>query len=179
MLEITVAPREYYDEAHNQFITVPSEKLVLEHSLISLSKWESKWHKVFLSDEKRTNEMQIDYIRCMTVNKGVNPMAYYGLTNKQLAEIEAYIEDPMTATWFADEKRPGKKKVITNEVIYSWMVDLGIPVEFERWHLNRLITLIRVLNKSHEPKKKMSKKDTFARYAELNAKHRKQTGSRG
>ena len=179
MLEITVAPREYYDEVNNQFITVPEQKLVLEHSLISLSKWESKWHKVFLSEEARTREQQLDYIRCMTVNKTVNPMAYYGLTNKQLAEIEAYIEDPMTATWFADEKRLGKKKVITNEVIYSWMVDLAIPVEFERWHLNRLITLVRVLNNSHEPKKKMSKKATFDRYAELNAKRRAKTGTKG
>ena len=115
----------------------------------------------------------------MTVNKAVNPMAYYGITNKQLAEIDAYIEDPMTATWFADEKRTGNKKVITNEVIYSWMVDLGIPVEFERWHLNRLITLVRVLNNSHEPKKKMSKKATFDRYAALNAKRRAKTGTKG
>lgn len=179
MLEITVAPREYYDEANNQFITVPEQKLVLEHSLISLSKWESKWHIEFLSDKPRTKEQQIDYIRCMTVNKGVNPMAYYGLTNKQIAQIEGYIEDPMTATRFTEERQTGKKKVITSEVIYSWMVDLGIPVEFERWHLNRLITLIRVLNNSHEPKKKMSKKDTYARYAELNAKRRAKTGSRG
>lgn len=179
MLEITVAPREYYDEANNQFITVPEQKLVLEHSLISLSKWESKWHIEFLSDKARTVEQQIDYIRCMTVNKSVNQMAYYGLTKKQLAEIGAYIEDPMTATKFTDDQRPGRKKIITSEVIYSWMVDLGIPVEFERWHLNRLITLIRVLNETHKPKKKMSKKDTFDKYEELNAKRRAKTGTKG
>lgn len=179
MLEITVPAQEYYDEVNNQIITVNEQKLVLEHSLISLSKWESKWHKVFLKDEARPVNEQLDYIRCMTINKVADPLVYYGLTNKQLAEIDAYIVDPMTATTFNELHRTYRKKIITNEVIYSWMFDLGIPIECEKWHLNRLLTLIRVCNDNYAPKKKMSKKDTYNRYDEINARNRKRFGTKG
>ncbi len=180
MLKIVLEGREYFDETTNEFITVKEQTLTLEHSLVSLSKWESKWHKPFLSKEPRTYEENLDYIKCMTIQK-VDPSVYLSLTEKQVNEIKAYIDDPMTATTFRELEGGSRKSrdVITSEIIYYWMVTLNIPFECEKWHLNRLTTLIRVCNEKQQPQKKMSRKQLATNNSALNAARRKALNSNG
>ena len=174
MLEITIPKQEYFDENRLEFVYVPEQHLTLEHSLVSLSKWESKWHKPFIQEESKTMEESLDYIRCMTVNKNVDPMAYRGITSDLLKQINDYIDAPMTATWFSKEQsKGGKGEVITSELIYYWMIALQIPVEFEKWHLNRLITLIKVCNIKNAPPKKMSRREIMERNRRLNSARKK------
>lgn len=174
MLCIDIPPAEYFDEADETFVTLKGGTLKLEHSLRSVSKWESKWHKSFLNTDEKSNEEWLDYVRCMTINKVEDQNIYNGLTVENVQKINEYISDPMTATVI--HERRGKRrsrKVVTSEVIYSWMVDMGIPFECENWHLARLMTLIRVCDENGTPKKKMSKKDIFAQNAALNAARKK------
>lgn len=183
MLQITIPEnKELWDEKRQEFVSEPAITLQLEHSLISLSKWESKWHKSFFTKEDMTNEQTLDYIRCMTLSPKNLPIdVYYRLSQKNVDAILAYINDPMTATTFneKDDRKGFGKERITSELIYYWMIALQIPVEFEKWHLNRLITLIRVCEIKNTPPKKMSKRDIMSRNAALNAARRKQLGSKG
>lgn len=181
MLTIVIPGREEYNEQTNEFIQTPSTKLTLEHSLVSISKWESKWHKPFLSKENKTSEEIIDYVKCMTITQNIDPNAYRLLTDSNLKEINAYIEDPMTATWFNERKNGGGRssEQITSELIYYWMTALQIPFECQKWHLNRLLTLIRICNIKNQPQKKQSKRETMASNAALNAARRKSLGTSG
>lgn len=179
MLNIVVPARELWDEVNEQFISVKEQKLQLEHSLISLSKWESKWMKPFLSKGPRTHEEAIDYIRCMTLTQNVDPAVYYCLTNENIKAINDYIDSPMTATTFSDTKRPPNREIITAEIIYYWMIALNIPMECQKWHLNRLLTLVEVCNIKNSPKKKISKKELASRNRALNAARRKKLNSKG
>lgn len=180
MLIITVPAREVYDEGSNEFYRIEKQKLQLEHSLVSLSKWESKWCKPFLSQQDKTQEEILDYIRCMTITQNVKPETYLCLTNANMQTIQAYINAPMTATTFSEtENKKFGREVITNELIYYWMTALGIPYSCEKWHLNRLITLIRVCNIKSQPPKKRNRRDTGNSYAALNAARRKQLNTKG
>ena len=186
MLEITVPARkstEFWDEEKQEFIYTPPTKevtLCLEHSLISLSKWESKWCKPFLSKQEKTYEETIDYIKCMTLTKGIDDEVYTRLTRENIEAINNYIAAPMTATIFSKEQnRKGNNETVTNELIYYWMIALTIPVEFEKWHLNRLLTLIRVCNIKNQPPKKMSRREIMSRNAALNAARRKKLNTSG
>ena len=186
MLELVVQDQERWDEDKEEFITSYGPvKLQLEHSLISLSKWEQKWHKPYLSTEK-DKEMLIDYIRCMTIGK-VDPEVYNHISPKNIDEVGEYLSDPMTATWFNDKKvggapaRTGKLngEVITAEILYYDMFSMQIPKECEKWHLNTLIALIRVFGEKNAPKKKMSRKEVTQQYAALNAQRKARLGTRG
>ena len=181
MLQITIPGEELFDEDKQEFITLKEQTLQLEHSLISLSKWESKWCKVFLSKQEKTFEETIDYIKCMTLTPNVSPDVYSRLTPANFKEIEDYIAAPMTATYFSKDRSGGRSsgEQTTSELIYYWMIALNIPFECQKWHLNRLITLIRVCNIKNQPPKKMSKKDIASRNAALNAARRKQLNTKG
>lgn len=181
MLTITIpASGTLWDERREMFIEVKAQTIQLEHSLVSLARWESKWHKAFLSKRPKTIEETIDYIRCMTVTKNVPDEAYYGLTQENIDAINRYIEDPMTATvFFKEEKTASSSETVTADLIYYWMISLGIPVEFEKWHLNRLLTLIKVFNVKNQKPKKMSKSATASYYASLNAARRQKLGTKG
>ncbi len=180
MLRITVPPFELFDNASNQFIQVKAQTLQLEHSLVSLSKWEAKWHKPFLSSEEKTTEEILDYIRCMTITQNVEPLVYSGLTSSNMDEISAYINDSNTATWFKDEQKHGRsREVITSEVIYWWMIALNIPPEYQKWHLNRLLTLIRVCNEKNTPPKKMSRKELARHNRSLNEARKRALNTHG
>ncbi len=180
MLKITVPATEYWDEINEEFIYKKEQTLQLEHSLVSLSKWESKWHKAFLGKQEKTEEEIIDYVRCMTLTQNVDPSVYFRLSNENYAAINSYIEAPMTATCFADEKQKGgQKETVTSELIYYWMIALNIPVEFQKWHLNRLLTLIRVCSIKNSPPKKHSRKEIMSRNAALNAARRSKYNSKG
>ena len=180
MLWITIPASECWDELKQEFVYTKEKTLQLEHSLVSLSKWESKWNKPFLSQKEMSRKETIDYVRCMTITQNVPPEVYDRLTNKNLQEISEYINAPMTATTFSTE-RNGKinREVVTAEIIYHWMVALQIPSEYQKWHLNRLITLIRVCENKNSPPQKMGKKATMNKYAALNASRRKQLNSKG
>ena len=183
MLTITIPGRELYDEETNTFRSTKSQTLQLEHSLVSLSKWESKWCKPFLTQEEKTLEETIDYIKCMTITQNVNPDVYTNLLadKESVRSINAYIDAPMTATTFSSNKQSGggKKEITTSELIYYWMISFNIPMECQKWHLNKLLTLIRVCDVKNTPPKKMNKKDIINQYASLNAARRQQMNSKG
>lgn len=180
MLQITIPSVELWNEITMEFITSEETTLELEHSLVSLSKWESKWHKSFISRKELTDEEVLDYIKCMTLTQNVNPEVYNYLTTDNIEQINKYIEAPMTATTFSDNKN-GKtsREIVTAEVIYHWMIALNIPFECQYWHLNRLITQIRVCEIKNTPPKKKSAKETARQYAALNAARKKKLGTRG
>jgi hypothetical protein len=180
MLRIVIPATELWDRSKREFITTKEQTLQLEHSLVSLSKWESKWCKPFLTKDRKSVEETIDYIRCMTLTQNVDPYVYSAITNEHIEQINKYIEAPMTATWFAEEKnnKPNREQ-ITAELIYYWMIALNIPFECQKWHLNRLLTLVKVCNVKNQPPKKMSKKDLINRNSKLNAERRKLLNTRG
>ncbi len=180
MLEITIPATEQWDDHKQEFVNTEERTLQLEHSLVSLSKWESKWHKSFLDKKDKTYEETLDYIKCMTITKNVDPNVYSCLTREHVKQINDYIGDPMTATYFSNEKQGGaSREVVTSELIYYWMIALNIPFECQKWHLNRLLTLIKVCNIKNTPPKKMSRSQIMSRNAALNAARRKQMNSRG
>lgn len=179
MLEIITKESELYNEERNEFYTVPSVKLQLEHSLISISQWESKWCKSFLSTPDKSNEEIVDYIKCMTINKNVSSDVYLCLSQKNINDIVKYIEAPMTATTVYDaKKRPPSKQIITSELIYYWMIAYQIPFECQKWHLNRLLMLIRVCSVKNSDEKMDSKTAAQQRLA-LNKARRAKMNSRG
>lgn len=180
MLQIKIPDIELYDEPNNRFITRKGCVLTMEHSLLSLAKWESKWHVPFLTDKQQTIEQTIDYYRCMTITKNVDPSIYENIDQKIADEIDEYINDPMTATWF-NNTSSGKedRSVITAEIIYYQMIALGIPFECEKWHLNRLMTLIRVVSTKSAPPKKMSKDEILAQQRRLNAERKARLNTKG
>ena len=180
MLQIVIPGQELWDEQKQEFINTKEQVLQLEHSLISLSKWEAKWCKVFLSKQEKTQEETIDYIKCMTITPNVDPEVYNHLTRENIKEIEDYIAAPMTATYFSlDNAGKSSREQVTSELIYYWMIALNIPFECQKWHLNRLLTLIKVCNIKNQPPKKMSKREIMSRNAALNAARRQQLNTKG
>ena len=178
MLQITIPGIEMWDEVSSCFVTYEPCTLELEHSLVSLSKWESKWKVPFLTSDM-TTEQTLDYIKFMTMTEGVSPDVYTRLTQQNIEQVRDYIADPMTATTFKKEQGKRNNEVITAELIYYWMIALNIPFECQKWHLNRLLTLIRVCNIKNTPPKKMSKRSLMQRNAALNAARRKQLNTTG
>lgn len=188
MFEITIPAKlsEEWDESKEEFvykIIGKKQILQLEHSLLSISKWESKWHKPFLYNlEKGTlsYEETIYYIECMTLTKNIDPDIYNFLTKENIDQICAYISDPMTATTIPKSNtKTNNREILTSELIYYYMLENNIPIECEKWHLNRLITLIHVFNFKNQPAKKMSKGEIMRRNTELNAERRKQLNTKG
>ncbi len=179
MLDIVIPATEQFNEQTMQFVETKEQKLTLEHSLISISKWESKFEKPFLSSQKTAYEV-LEYIKCMTLTQNVDPAVYFNLTEKNVQDVQAYIEAPMTATTFTPiKKKSGKKEIITAELIYYWMIAFNIPVEFQKWHLNRLLTLIEVCARKNEPQKKKSRKEIIAEQREINKINKAKFHTRG
>lgn len=182
MLTITVPETEIYDPITETFLLTKEQKLTLEHSLLSIAKWEAKWQKPFINrnaEDKKTLEESRDYIRCMTITQNVDPLVYYALTEQNYQDIVDYMENPMTATWFSETKQPSSREIITAELIYYYMVALQIPFSCEKWHFNRLITLIRVCNEKNKPPKKMSKRSIMSKNQALNALRRQKLNTTG
>ena len=179
MLQVNIPATEYYDEANNEFILIEPRTIQVEHSLISISKWEAKWNKPFMGKEEKTPEEVLDYIRCMTITQNVDPLVYRALPASEINKIKDYINAPMTATWFNDRNKRPSNKVITSELIYYYMVANEIPFECEKWHFNRLLTLIRICGEKNQPAKKMSKREAMAQQRSLNAARRARHNSSG
>lgn len=168
MLTVKVLGIDYFDEENSTFITSEDVTLELEHSLVSLSKWESVWGKPFLGPDLKTTEETLSYIKAMSLTPNIAPEVFSRLSNSNLEEINEYISAKMTATSFI-EKQTKSREIVTSEVIYYWMISLNVPFSCETWHLNRLFTLLKVCSEKNSPKKKMSKREIAARNTSLNA----------
>lgn len=180
MLTITVPETELFDEANSEFVTLPAVTLSLEHSLVSLARWESKWEQSFLSTKEKTLEQTVWYVIAMTLDTDIAPEVYSRLTNDNIGEINAYIDSKMTATTFNEiNKGSSVQETVTAELIYYWMIALQVPFECETWHLNRLLTLIKVVNIKNQPAKKMSQADIAERQRRLNAERMAKYGTTG
>ena len=185
MLKIVIPEREQWDEEKEVFIHTDKQVLQLEHSLVSISKWEAKWRKPFLknNDEKLSPEEFKDYVKCMTLTQNVKPEVYDSLTSDNTREISEYINSPMTATWFSEREKKSRinKQVITSELVYFWMISFQIPFECQKWHFNRLMTLIKICNESREDpeKNKMSKRELMSRNRSLNEARKAKYHTRG
>jgi hypothetical protein len=180
MLTITVGATDAFDEDSQEFRKQGGEQLQLEHSLVSLSKWESKYEKPFLGETQKSPEEVFFYIRCMAVGEIPRGEIFQQLSQEDLKEINAYIDSKMTATWFSDQPgAPQTREIITSELIYYWMTVFHIPFECENWHLNRLFTLIRICNVKQSKPKKMSRTEVARRNRELNAQRKAQLGTKG
>lgn len=190
MLTLTISAKHAFNNKTNEFLDVKETTIRLEHSLVSVSKWEAKYQKPFISEEKKTLEETLDYIRFMTTTQNVDPNVFLTLSNEELKTINDYIESKMTATRFYENKGidsigpiSKKKEIITSELIYYWMISFSIPFEYEKWHLNRLLTLIRVCSVKEKQANgkggKMSKKDILSQNKALNVARRKKFNSHG
>lgn len=180
MLTITVPGGESFDNDTQKFVYTTDVTITLEHSLVSLSKWEALLEKPFLGREKKTIEETFAYIQAMCLTPDVEPEVFYRLTKENLDEVNNYIGAKMSATWFTDNKnqRPSRE-IITSELIYYWMTALNIPLECEHWHLNRLFTLIKVAGEKNSPKKKMGRSEALAQQRALNAQRQAEYGTAG
>lgn len=195
MLTITIPDLELFDEDTSTFSTIKGQTIALEHSLVSISKWEAKWKEPYLSDKPKTVAQSIDYVKCMTITQNVNPLLYKNISNDTMEKIQEYINDPMTATWInksgkqqnpngMTQKAGPNGRVITSELVYYWMFESGIPMDCQRWHFNRLMTLIRVCSeerKAADPtnKKKLSPRDMARSRSALNAQRKAHMHTRG
>lgn len=156
MLEIDVVLDENFNESTSKFVVGQSVKVRLEHSLVSVSKWESVWEVAFLGKNEKTPEQTVSYLEMMILNEHLPPEVFAKLIEKHIAEINAYISAKMTATVINKSEDKWNPEVVTSELIYYWMIALNVPVEFQHWHFNRLITLIRVIQLKNTKKKPMS-----------------------
>lgn len=180
MLKIIIPARELYDEKNNTFIPVKEASIQLEHSLVSISKWEAKWHKAFLTKKQKTDEELRDYIRCMTITQNVSDYVYYGITPNIINQITTYINESMSATCLPKNNNASTNRdTITSELIYYWMVALNIPFSCEKWHLNRLLTLISICNLKNNPGKKMGNSELYNRNRSLNNARKAQHHTHG
>ena len=179
-ITVTIPDKEFFDQANNRFLTIRGRSLTFEHSLLSITKWESKWHKPYLSKTEKTREEAIDYLRCMCLDKIDDPNIFMAIDADAMKEISLYIEDPMTATTFREDHKRQSREIITNEIVYYWMTELNIPFDpCQKWHFNRLMTLIRVASIKKQPPKKMGKKEWAAQRSAINAQRRAKYNSKG
>jgi hypothetical protein len=179
VLRIKVVVAEGYDETSERFLEPETIVIELEHSLLSVSKWESKWEVPFLDTNDKTNEQVLDYIRMMNLGPDLPEDIFSKFTPENFDTINGYINAKMTATWFRENQEPKSREVITAELIYYWMISLGIPFQFEERHLNQLLTLIKVCNIKNAPSKKMTSQQAGQRARELNAQRKAAMGTKG
>jgi hypothetical protein len=179
VLTVKVPMVEGFDEVANKFVDIEFFTLELEHSLVSLSKWESRFEKPFLSETEKTDDETLWYVKAMTLTPDVPPEVYTKLSAENVRDIQAYITSKMTATKFYGGDDEKSKEIITAEVIYYWMIAMSIPIECQHWHLNRLLTLIQVCSRKNAPEKQLSPAEIARRNRELNAQRKKELGTTG
>lgn len=176
MLELDVVVADSYDETTQTFVSAEKVRVKLEHSLFTVSKWESFWEEVFLSNKEKTQKQTLSYVEMMVLNEELPPGVFHRLIENHLEEIKRYIEAPMTGLKVVnDPNAPPSREIVSSELIYYWMISMNIPVQFEHWHLNRLMNLIQVFNRKNSPKKKMTQKER----RDLNRQRQREWNTRG
>lgn len=179
-LTIEIPSSETFDQRNGRFISIKGRTLKFEHSLLSISKWESKWHKSFFLKEAKTEEESIDYIRCMCLSNDVDPATFHNLNFSIQKKIVDYIADPMTGTKLKKINHPSSGELLTSELVYFWMTNFNIPFDpCQKWHFNRLMTLIEIASRKNTPSKKVDKREAARERAALNAQRRAKFRSRG
>ncbi len=179
-LTVTIPDKELFDAKTGHFITIRGRSIVLEHSLLSVVKWESKWHKTYFDKVQKTPEESVDYIRCMCITQNVDPSVFLAMNKETVQKIADYINDPMTGTKLRKIQQKPNREIVTNELIYYWMTEFGIPFDpCEKWHLNRLMTLIEVCARKNSPPKKRGAKQMAQERSALNAQRRAKYNTRG
>lgn len=181
MLELRIHATDLWDPVSERFLSVKEQTLPLEHSLLSISKWEARWHKPMplVNDEGMSGEEFVDYIRCMTVSRNPDPLVYQCISADDVQAVMDYINDPHTATWFGESKADNSdKRPLTAEIIYHLMFVFGVSKECEKWHFNRLMTQLRVEYEESKPQKKKTKAEIADRHRYLNAKRRAEAKAR-
>lgn len=179
-LKVEIPGQDLFDNEKLEFLKSDAIVLEFEHSLVSLSKWEARFNKPFLSQDTKTDEETYGYLEAMCLTPGVTPDIFKRIPKEEFIKINEYIEAKMTATWFKDNSNQRRsREIITSEIIYNWMLSMNVPLECEHWHLNRLFTLLRVVNEKNKPQKKMSKSEIASRNRELNAQRRAMHGTPG
>lgn len=180
MLELKISEEELFDERTGEFINIKPQTLRLEHSLVSISKWESKWCEPFLSNREKSEAEILDYIKCMNLTQNVDENIFKYMSADNIRKVYAYINAPMTASWFSNESSSGRNsEMITSELIYYWMVAYQIDMKCEKWHLNRLLTLIKICDIKNRPAKKMSEQELISRYRAVNEQRKKALNTKG
>lgn len=179
MLIVDVPAIEYFDEVTGEFGQIKPISLRMEHSLVSMSKWEARWRKPFMTKEPKTYEELVDYFDCMTLTSGVDPRVYRALGNATVDAICKYIDADLSATTIRDQGRGSTRQIITTEQIYWFMFAYGIPIDCQKWHVSRLMKLLRIAGEYNKPQKKMSRKEIMARNHALNEARKKKLGTRG
>lgn len=183
MIQIVVPKQQLFNENTEEFVNVEETVLEMEHSLKAVRIWEAKWHKPFLDNHDKTKEEIFDYMRIMCLNENVDPMVFRVMSQDNIEQVVSYIQNPMTATWFNNDNRIGASlksgEIVTAEIIYYWMISMRVPLELENWHLNQLLTLLKVISIKNGGKKKMSKKEAALQRAKLNAERRKKLKTKG
>lgn len=179
MLELIIPAYDLFNDELQEFISGSETRILLEHSLVSISKWESKWEKPFMTSNTKTDVEVLDYIKCMTLNDDVPDSAYMFIDNKQYEAINKYISSPMTATTITDTSTKRSKEIMTSEVLYYYMIACNIPMECEKWHINRLMTLIQVCNVKNDTGKKRPVNEVLKSNAELNAERKRKMNTKG
>lgn len=179
-LTINIPSAELYDQKNGRFVTIRGRELKFEHSLLSVSKWESKWHKSFFSKDAKTEEETTDYIRCMCLTNDADPNIFKYLDAVSKSKIAEYIADPMTGTKLRKINQKPSREIVTNELIYFWMTSFGIPFDpCEKWHLNRLMILIEIASRKNTPPKKVGKREAAQQRTALNAQRRAKYNTKG
>lgn len=180
MITITIPKGQVFDNTNQIFWRVTKDTTIqLEHSLISLQKWEARWHTPFLIKKQKTVEQMIDYVRCMCLTNNVKEDVFYCIPKSEMDRIAEYIEDPMTASPRGKSGGKRKNRLVTAELIYCWMITLNIPSEYRKWHLNQLLTLIQVINEETAPKKKQNRHEILENYRKINEENKKRFHTKG
>ena len=178
MLRIVIDGEEEWDSENEEFVYPNRVVIKLEHSLVSLSKWESRFEKPFLSEDSKTTEELAGYVECMILDTDEPEKFVSMLTQEHVDRIQTYIDSKQTATWFNEKPSAPNRQVITNEVIYYWLFSAGLDISCQHWHLNRLFTQLRVHSAHNEKannggkKKRLTSDDARNRAAE-NERRRK------
>lgn len=179
MLTLHLPEKEFFNEQTSEIFTMKAKTLVLEHSLVSLSKWEQRWQKPFLAKGDKTRDETLSYIKCMTITQKVDPNIFTMYEEELREAVMEYIEKPMTATIINENDSKINNDIITSEIIYFWMIQFNIPFECQKWNLNRLLTLIRVCSLKLQKGKRMSRSEIVKRNRDLNSQRRKKLGTKG
>lgn len=184
MFVLNIKEKVLWNEKDQEFVTISPYTIKIEHSLLSIRKWESKWHKPFMTQTQKTQAEQKDYVRCMTIGYELPEEVYATLDAQEMNEVFTYMNEPMTATWFSEnDQKQAKSKMgsetVTYEIVYYWMSKLNIPYDCEKWHINSLMTLIKVSMLKEQPSKKMSKRDVMSQNRALNEQRKAKMKSKG